>query len=514
MRVLMVAAEAVPFAKTGGLADVAGVLPRFLAARGHDVRVVMPRYHRIDRTRLKRVGGPLAVPMGIIGELWAAVYEGRLHNSDVPIYFIDFEQYYGRHDLYNQPSGEGYVDNDNRFVFLSRAALQLCKMLGFAPDVVHCNDWHTAAIPVFLNTHYAGDPVLREAASLLTIHNMEYQGSYYAGLMNVLGVGWSHYNPRELQHGGEVNLLKGGLYHATLINSVSPGYAAEIQTPEFGHGLDGVARERRFDLFGILNGIDDEEWDPSRDPHLAAPFSADDLAGKAVCKAALQREARLPERPEVPLFGWISRLVHQKGVDVFARIVERLLDLDLQIVLLGSGEPWAHAFFGGVAARRPNFACHLGYNDPLAHRIEAGADFFLMPSRFEPCGLNQLYSLRYGTLPIVHAVGGLNDTVENFDEQTLEGTGFKLYDLTPSALYNTIGWALHTYFNRPGALEVMRRRAMRLRFTWEDAAESYERLYAEGVRRRTGKVLPELGARRPESHTAVVNGPVVGPPGK
>ena len=478
----MAAAEAVPFAKTGGLADVAGVLPRFLAAAGHDVRVVMPRYYGIDRDNLTDLGA-LGVPMGVIGELWCGVFEGRLPNSDVPIYFLDYEQYYGRKGLYNEPGGGGYLDNDNRFTLLSRGALQICKRLDFAPDIVHCNDWHTAAIPVFLNTLYRDDLHLGDAASVLTIHNMQYQGRYYSGLMNVLDVGWKHFNHLELEFDDQVNLLKGGISHATLWNAVSPRYAWELRTPAFGHDLDGVARDRERDLRGILNGIDYDEWNPATDPHLPAHYDVDDLSGKAKCKAALQREMGLPVR-DVPLIGIVSRLVHQKGVDILADALPRILDLDVQFVLLGSGEKPAEERFRAIAAEGwPNFACHIGYSNPLAHRIEAGCDLYVMPSRFEPCGLNQMYSLRYGTLPIVHGVGGLDDTVDNHVEGTHHGTGFKFHDLHADAVFDTVGWAVHTWYERRDAFNAMVERAMLERFTWKDAADAYVAMYREAIAR-------------------------------
>ena len=486
MKILMVASEVVPFAKTGGLADVAGTLPKELLRQGHDVRVVMPRYYRIDRSGMEQVAGPLGVPMGALGEVWCSAYEGRLPGSDVPIYFVEHEGWFGRDGLYNGSDAQGFLDNDNRFVFLSRAALQLAKALDFAPDVVHANDWHTAAVPVFLNTLYRDDPVLGGAAGVLTIHNMEYQGEFYPGLMDVLDVGWERFNHLELECKDQVNLLKGGIYHANRWNTVSPRYAAEIQTPRFGHGLEGVARDRADALSGILNGIDYEEWDPERDPYLAAPFSAADLAGKARCKAALQQEMGLPVR-HVPVIGIITRLVHQKGIDLLAAALPAILALDVQFVLLGSGEPWAHDHFTTLARRRPDrFACHLGYSNPLAHRIEAGCDLYLMPSRFEPCGLNQMYSLRYGTLPIVHAVGGLDDTVENYDAGFDLGTGFKLYDLHPRAIYDTVGWAVHTWYADRPAFVRMQQRAMRRRFDWAGSAEQYVAMYREAVQARRG----------------------------
>ena len=490
MKILMVASEAVPYAKTGGLADVAGVLPKFLKQLGHDVRVVIPLYGSIDQWKypLEHVPGALGVWLGELGELWCEVRESRLPGSDVPIYFIEYDRFFARKALYNEPNGQGYMDNDNRFVFLSRAALQLCKKLNFSPDVVHCNDWHTAAIPIFLNTVYAGDDTLGHSASLLTIHNMEYQGRYYPGLMDVLDIGWEHFNHLELEWQNQCNLLKGGLYHATLFNAVSHGYAQEIQTPQFGHGLEGVVRDRINALRGVLNGIDYEEWNPAHDKYITAPYDIEDMSGKAVCKHALQEELGLETRQDLPLFGLVARLVDQKGIRLLAEIFEALMQLDLQIALLGSGEAWAQDFFNTMAARYPGkFGCYIGYSNPLAHRIEAGSDFFLMPSVFEPCGLNQLYSLRYGTLPIVHAVGGLNDTVYSFDEYFHSGTGFKYYDQTPDALYNTIGWALSTWYHKPDEIAGLRKRAMEQRFSWQGSAEQYCDIYREAIYLKTGR---------------------------
>lgn len=490
LNILMAASEAVPFAKEGGLADVVSALSKCLRKMGHDARIVLPRYYGVDKARwgLRPVGGPLGVPMGCIGTLWGGVYETVLPGSDVPVYFIEYEQYFGRSGgLYTDSYGQGHMDNDNRFVFLSRAALELCKVLPFRPDVVHVHDWQTAAIPVLLNTAYREDHVLREAASLLTLHNLEYQGDFYKGLMDVLGIGWEHFNPRELEAHDRTNLLKGGITHATLLSAVSPTYAREIQTVELGHALDGVIRDRAKDFHGILNGADYEEWDPEADALIPENYSVADLSGKAVCKAELQKRLGLPVRAEVPLFGVVSRLVSQKGVDVLAAAMPGILGIDAQVAVLGAGEGWAQAYFGDLPRSYPRkAACFIGFENSLAHAIIAGADFFLMPSRFEPCGLSQLYSLRYGTPPIVRATGGLNDTVENFDEATGKGTGFKFHDLTPDAIMNTVGWAAHTFYNRKDALDSLRERGMRQSFSWEKSAKEYESLYRLAVRRRSG----------------------------
>ncbi len=488
LKILIAASEAVPFAKEGGLADVVGALPKYLASLGHDVRVVIPRYYRVDRERfgLKLLPGVLTVPMGIIGEQYCGVYEGRMPGTDVPIYFLEHEQYYGRAELYDSDN-KAFLDNDNRFIFLSKGALELCKMIRFEPDVVHANDWHTAAIPLLLNTTYRDDPFVGRAASLLTVHNMQHQGSFYPGAMEVLGVGWEHFTYLGLEKDDQVNLLKGGIYHASMLNTVSEGYAREMQSSEFGWGLEGVVRERAADLVGILNGVDEEEWNPETDPLIPARYSASDLAGKRACKESLQRAFGLPIRPEVPLIGMVGRLVKQKGIDILAEAMPRILALDLQFVMLGAGEPWAHFYFGDIMAAFPQkFGCKIGYSNPLAHQIEAGADFFLMPSAFEPCGLNQMYSLRYGTLPIVRGTGGLDDSVENFDEKRLSGTGFKFQALTAGALFDTVGWAVYTWYNRPKAITRLVSNAMAKRFTWQEAARKYETLYNRAVMQRRG----------------------------
>lgn len=490
LNILFVASEAVPWVKTGGLGDVAGVLPGILEKLGHDVRVVLPRYYKIDKDRkdFLHIPGPLGVPVGILGELFAGVYQSTLPGSSVPVYFIDYENFFGRSGIYNDEDGKGFLDNDNRFIFFSRAALQLAKKLDFFPDIVHVNDWHTAAVPIMLNTIYRDDFHLAQAASVLTIHNMQHQGNFYPGAMDVLGVGWDHYTYLELEKDNQVNLLKGGIYHANVINSVSKGYAAEILTPSYGYGLDGVMRDRCKSLFGIVNGIDTDIWNPEKDPYLKDSFSASDFSGKASLKKKLQKRMNLPQRDNVPVFGIISRLVEQKGVDIIAAAIHRILELDVQIVLLGTGDPWTHFYFGGLHSQyREKFMGHIGYNEELAHLIEAGSDFFIMPSRFEPCGLNQMYSQRYGTLPVVRATGGLNDTVESLNEESGEGTGFKFFDLTPEALYDTIAWAVYHYFNNPDLIQSMRQKAMGKDFSWVSSGKKYEQLYRIALKRKRGR---------------------------
>jgi starch synthase len=332
---------------------------------------------------------------------------------------------------------------------------------------------------------------LHAAASLYTIHNLAYQGVFDPGALPLTGLGSEHYHARELEHFGTMNLTKAALYRATFLSTVSPTYAREIQTPGHGFGLDGVLAERRNDLFGVLNGIDTEEWNPEADPLIAAAFSAASPAGKAECKRALQTECGLPVRSEVPVFGLVGRLTRQKGVDVVAQILSGMLELDLQLVLLGSGDRDVEAYFAHMAARRPDrFAAFFGFDNQKAHRIEAGADLFLMPSRYEPCGLNQLYSLRYGTLPIVRATGGLADTVLPYDERTGQGTGFVFHDLTPGALYDVMGWAVSTWYDRPQHIAKMQREAMHQDFSWDRSAIEYEKLYLAARARRRGPLAP------------------------
>jgi starch synthase len=488
VKVLFVSSEVTPFRKTGGLGDVAGALPKALKARGIDVRVVMPLYRGIRWNELEPLEGVLEVPM-FYGTARAAVRMTTLPGSDVPIYFLEHYGYFDRPEVYGPADGGGYADNLERFTFFSRASLELARALGFEPDVVHANDWQTALVPIYLNTLYRGAP-LRRAATLFTIHNLAFQGVFDGGELFVTGLPSERYVPGELEHYGAMNLMKGGLVHATLLSTVSPTYAAEIQRPEHGAGLDGVIAARSGDLHGILNGIDTGEWDPETDRLLPARYSATDLSGKAICKRELQREMGLPVRGKTPLFGAVSRLTPQKGFDLLAQAMERLLGWDLSIVLLGSGDSDAEEYFNALSrAPGEKFRARIGFDNGLAHRIEAGCDFFLMPSRFEPCGLNQMYSLRYGTLPIVHATGGLADTVQNYDEATGEGTGFVIHRLDAKSLGDTVGWALATYFSRPRDVDAMRRRGMNVDFSWTRAAESYEALYREAYRRRNGAAL-------------------------
>ncbi|MGO8996168.1 MAG: glycogen synthase GlgA [Polyangiaceae bacterium] len=482
--VLFVSSECAPFVKAGGLGDVVGALPVALRALGIDARVVMPRYDVIPLEHLVRHEAPLGVPLGA-GEAWAGVAEAVIPGSDVPVYFLDHMALFGRGYLYDPPGSAAY-DNLVRFGFLCRGALQLCKYLGWIPDVIHVHDWPTALVPVYLNTLEAYGP-LGATASVLTIHNLAHQAKFPAKDLATTHIPWSELRPDSLEDMGGVNPLKGGLYHATKITTVSPKYAEEIRSSPGGAGLDPVVRMRGGDVIGVLNGIDDKAWDPARDPALPAKFDADHLEGKAACKRALQRELGLAERADAPLIGVVSRLNQQKGTDVILAALTRILDLDTQVVILGSGDPAAEGYlhvrshYGG-----DRFRAYIGFNEALAHRIEAGADLFLMPSRFEPCGLNQMYSQRYGTLPIVRATGGLDDTVENYDAATGAGTGFKLWDLDVTSLVETVRWATEVYRAQPAKFRAMQVRAMGKKLGWDVAAKKYADVYEWAVAKKRG----------------------------
>lgn len=484
LKILFVAAEAAPFYKTGGLAEVVRDLPIALRERGHDVRTVVPKHRGDIRYKTHRHPAPLGVPLGD-GTQWCAIVEPQMPPNQGPIYLLEHNQYFDRPGIYGNPYD--YADNLDRFTFLSRGALQLCKAKDFYPDVIHAHDWHTGLLPVYLNTlERTGQ--LGRAATIFTVHNLGYQGWFDSAGLPFTHIPWSEFRMRSLEAYGKINMLKGGVYHSTLVTTVSPTYAQEIQTPGHGHGMDGVLRDRSVDLYGVLNGIDEEVWNPESDTLIPARYSAKDLRGKAVCKAELQRVCGFRQQPNTPVVGMVTRLAHQKGVDVVVEAMHGLLDLGIQLVVLGTGEPALSQKLQNWARARPDrLSVHLTFNETLAHWIEAGSDFFLMPSRYEPCGLNQMYSLRYGTLPIVRAVGGLEDTVINCDPATGRGTGFKFHDLYANALWNTVRWAVQMYWSRPDVIHHMRQRAMGQRLGWDQAAAIYEQLYGLAVAKRTGR---------------------------
>jgi starch synthase len=476
MRVCMLAAEALPYAKTGGLADVMAALPEALITLGVEVTVMLPGY----RGALRRAGavewvGRVRAPVSSRLEPAAVV---RVPGARVPTLLIDAPRYFDREGIYGE-SGTDYPDNAERFAFFCRAALEWLRGLAAPPDIVHCHDWQAALAPAMLRGTAALYPELRRVRLVQTIHNLAYRGRFPAGAWHLLNLDARYFSRDWLEFWGDISFLKAGLVFSDVLTTVSPRYAREIQTSQLGEGLDGVLRARASRLRGILNGIDYRIWNPATDSALPARYDRDDLAGKAQCKAELQAELGLGRDPDRALLGMVSRFAWQKGIDVALDMLPRLLEESTaQLVALGSGDPSLEHRLHELTTRFPDrVAVRSGMDEPLAHRIIAGADLFLMPSRYEPCGLSQLYSLRYGTVPVVHATGGLDDTVTEFDPATGEGTGFKFAPCTAEALHEALGRALA--IRRDGASWArLRQNAMREDFSWERSAQAYRNLYA------------------------------------
>jgi starch synthase len=476
LNILLAASEVVPYAKTGGLADVAGALPKALARLGHRVRVVMPRYNTEKvLTRSQQMPGRLDVPFDF-GTRRPDVYIDR--SAEVPVYFIDAPEYFSRGKLYGEP------DDAERFAYFSRAVIELARALGEPLDILHLNDWMTGLTAAYVKTVYAGDPFFARTKLLFTIHNMAFHGLFGRDLLPKIGLADAVYNTEGgIEFYGAASALKAGLVFADAISTVSPRYSQEIQTAEFGERFDGLLRARSNDLFGILNGVDYDEWNPETDPFIPARFSMNDLSGKLECKRDLLRAFGLPEKLDRPLIGCISRLSDQKGFDLILDALGPVLDRDVAFVLLGSGAEFFERRFQAIRDRRlEQVGVYLGFSNELAHKIEAGADMFLMPSRFEPCGLNQMYSLKYGTVPVVRASGGLDDTIQNFDRATRSGNGFKFYDYSPARLIEKIYEALLVYADRQ-LWRALMLNGMRADYSWAVSARRYEELYESLARR-------------------------------
>lgn len=475
MKILMVSSELAPYVKVGGLGDMVGSLSRALVEKGHDVRVLCPLYGSVDRSswdspKLQNID----VHLGF-GSVKANCWE--IKDGKRIFYFLENKELYDRHEVYTGPWG-AHEDNDLRFSFLSRAAVDLCTSLSWTPDVIHCHDWPTGFIPIYLNTKDRHGP-LGGIGTVLTIHNLQHQGLFDRRVLAYAGLPESVFCADGVECLGAVNMLKGGLYHATKLTTVSPSYAQEIQTPEGGCGLQHLLKFRAADLIGVLNGIDMEVWNPETDPYLPQNFSARNLKGKSDCKKALQKRFGLSSTSRCPVFGVVSRLYDQKGLDLFAKIIPRVMEeMDVQIVVLGSGEPSLERHFNQLADRYSDrMGVYIGYDEALSHLVEAGSDFFVMPSRFEPCGLNQMYSMRYGALPIVRATGGLLDTVEQYVEGKGRGSGFLFEQATEDGLYYTIGWACSTFYDRSEEYKQLQQNAMAKDFSWLGSAERYEEVY-------------------------------------
>jgi starch synthase len=482
----MVASEMVPFAKTGGLADVVSSLSAELARAGHDVRVVMPRYGWMDLAPFRATVAlqPMGVPMGGTQE-WCAVHKA-VAKENITVYFVEFGLYFNRWGLYHGQGMDDYRDNGRRYGFLCRAALQLCMDLKFRPDIVHAHDWQTALAPAYLGISLKNEPFFARTGSVLTIHNIAYQGYYPKFDYDYLGLGWENFTPGIFESYNQINLLKGGIHYAQVVTTVSPGYAREIHQPVHGMGLSPFIARKGTNFLGILNGVDYALWSPERDPHIGCKFSAGDLRGKRVCKRILQRKFGLELDNHVALIGSIGRFAQQKGFDLVMQSIEKMLStMPMQFIMLGAGEQDQEKFFKSLPDRFPGKAgSFIGFSNDLAHAIEAGCDLFLMPSRFEPCGLTQLYALRYGTLPVVRATGGLSDTVINYNQKNGEGTGFTFNDPTPEALHGTVGWAMETYYDRPDHFQKMMERAMRQDFSLKTTVKRYEEAYLRALEKK------------------------------
>jgi starch synthase len=478
-RILFIASECTPLAQTGGLGDMVSGLSKALKYRGHDVRVVIPLYQSIDRARFGLTYiRSCCVHFGRGEELWVGIFEGKV--GEVPVWFIDYGRYFDRPYIYDDQ------EDSFRFGVLSKAALQVCKDTAWIPHVVHVHDWMSSMSSVFLKTWDRVLSPLSHTASVLTIHNIGYQGKFSPAALPFYGLGGDYMAPDRFEDFGMINLLKAGIQYADEVTTVSPTYANEIRGPIGGMGLAPYLINRGERVSGILNGVDTEVWNPSTDKYLPANFSADNMAGKAICKQALQERFGLTVDPKIPIFAIISRFAPQKGFDLIrGALPQAMRDMVIQVVVLGQGDPFTENFFRWLHGAFPKGAnAHIGFDPGLSHLMEAGADFFIMPSLYEPCGLNQMYSSLYGALPIVRATGGLDDTVENYNEAEGTGTGFKFWEIAGRALFYTIGWAVSTWYDRPQHYAAMQQRGMRKDFTWGLSAQQYENVYDRAIKHR------------------------------
>ena len=464
MKIVMCASEVVPFAKTGGLADVAGALPAALEKAGHEVIVVMPGYkavHASASVKIKQVREGLSVAN--IGK-------------DIKVYFIDHDFYFNRDSLYGDKSGD-YIDNIDRFSYFCRRALDLLKEIGFKADIIHCHDWQSALVPVYLRSvTYSTDPFYKAMKTVFTIHNIGYQGIFSKDEFPKIGLSWNFFDMETLEYYENINFLKGGIVFSNVINTVSDTYSKEIRTKEFGFGMEGILDKRSDSLFGIINGLDYSIWDPAADKFILAQFSSKDLSGKAACKEDLQKLCKFPAKKNVPLIGVVSRLAQQKGFDIIADAIDKMCKMDMQIVILGTGDAKYHQIMESMVKKYPKvISLHLKFDDTLAHKIYAGSDIFLMPSKYEPCGLGQMISMKYGTLPLVFKTGGLADTVD-------ASNGFVFDKYSADELLKTVKKSLACY-QAPDKWQKLVGAAMKCDFSWLESAKKYAQLYEKALKK-------------------------------
>jgi starch synthase len=484
-KILFVTSEVVPFVKTGGLADVSAALPQMLAELGHEVRMVVPKYGAVDDRKFKihevvRLKD-LQVKIGdkeVIFSLKSCFLPGQ--KVRVQIYFLDNPEYFGsRISLYTDPvSGKDYADNDERFILLSRSVFELISKLGWIPDIIHCNDWQTGLVPAYLKTTFNDEEQFKSFKTLFTIHNMAYQGEFSKQTFVKTGLPNDTSTEKALEHNGKINFMKSGLHFADAINTVSETYANEIRTDEQASaGLKNILSKRKNDLYGIVNGIDTKVWNPEKDKLLPKKYSAKSLEVKLENKQELTEKFGFEYNPQIPIIGMITRLYDTKGLDLVNEAFPELMKMDIQMILLGTGDRKYHTFFDKMASKYPKkFAAYLGFNDELAHLIEAGADIYLMPSLYEPCGLNQMYSLMYGTVPLVRETGGLADTVIRYDEKTGEGNGFVFKKYDSASMIKELKRALKTFEDNKTWIKIMKA-GMKSDFSWNASAKKYIDLY-------------------------------------
>ena len=483
MRILIASPEAVPFVKTGGLADVAGALCMEFRKMKQEACSILPLYRKIKeaKTPLLDTGAIINVPVG------DRVIEGRIFSDQRSTFFIECDEFFDRQELYGTPEGD-YGDNAARFVFFSRGLLEACKALNFQPDLIHCNDWQTGLVPLYLKTLYKNDEFFRNTATLLTIHNLGYQGNFPATDLPVTNLGWELFTPEGVDFYGKVNFLKAGIISTDILTTVSAAYAKEILNEEYGFGLDGLLRTRGKDLFGVINGIDYAEWDPAKDGFIPANYRSSDISGKAVCKRELMKlvfkSSGNKDTGRMPLIGMVGRLSEQKGLDLLFQSVPELLSAGVRLVVLGKGDESYHKALLEVSQRyRENVSITIGFDEKLAHMIYAGSDFFLMPSKYEPCGLGQLISLRYGCIPIARRTGGLSDTIQDYEPLASRGTGFLFSDYSPSALQDALKRAFCVYTDHD-KMEKMIKDGMKTDFSWKKSALKYLGLYKAAVEKK------------------------------
>ncbi len=476
LKILFVSSEVNPFAKTGGLADVSASLPSALAWLGYGVITVMPMYRSImeGTFKLKQLEEPLEIPFK--GKLLKTKVFYSEIEPNLLVYFIKRDEFFDRSMLYGTSEGD-YFDNAERFIFFCRAVLHLCKAINFQPVIIHCNEWQTALLPVYLKSLFKDDPFFHPSRSVFTIHNLAYQGIFSKDYMGISGLPQEFFSINGLEYYGLMNFMKGGIQFSDMVTTVSEKYAQEIKTPEYGYGLDGILRDRSENLYGVLNGVDYTEWNPELDPLIVARYTSKDLSGKRKCKNDLRSVMKLKGSVNSAIIGMTMRLAQQKGCDILAEAVDELMKLDLLLVLLGQGEEKYEKLIADLGKKyKGRFGVKIGFDNVLAHKIEAGSDMFLMPSRYEPCGLNQMYSLKYGTIPIVRATGGLDDTIQEFDPATEQGNGFKFAEYSSAALIEEVKKALSVYQNKRLWLKLVKK-AMKEDFSWKRSALKYAELY-------------------------------------